>query len=351
MIEFEHSLFKILLLVAILSVKPPGRKWLPLVITAGLLLAFLPPPLSIPIPWNLLLGIIIPLLLWQNSRRIVTAQWSGRWKDVLMWIGSAILFTLVFWAFKELELFGAILFGLVSTSLIWGVGETENTTSIISLIGPFTLIFLLVEVEQMIQSPTHYIGGIFSGFFFGAIFASIAVLLSRNVNPRIKNWIPLIQIYLSYTVAYLTGVSAVAASLASVIVFVTVGLYIDLWPFKQVKPTPLNTWPGFIFILTVFILLGWESHIQPSNLFWLEVITGFVLSLMIAWVGKRLRLVTFPQSIPLWQIGLRVSLLLFPALLFWPGKIMEQPILLAYAFGTTVLSFVIARVILSYFFD
>ena len=74
MIEFEHSLFKLLLLVAVLSAKPPGRKWLPLVIAIGFLLALLPPPISIPIPWNIILGITIPLILWQNARRIIAAQ-------------------------------------------------------------------------------------------------------------------------------------------------------------------------------------------------------------------------------------------------------------------------------------
>jgi hypothetical protein len=351
MLEFEHSLFKLLLLVAVLSARPPGRRWLPFVIAGGLLLALLPPPLAIPIPWDLLLGLTIPLLLWQNSRRIITAQWTGKWKDFLIWIGSAILFALIFFAFKELELFGAILFGLVAASLIWSAGETERTASIVSLIGPFTLIFLLVEVEPMIQTPTQYIGGIFSGLSFGAVIALGAVFVSRKINPRARNWIALGQIYLSYTFASLADVSAIAASLASVIVFVTVGLYFDFWPFRRIAPSPLNTWPGFIFILVLFLLLGWQAHYPPSSLLWLEVAVGFALSMLIAWMGKRLRAGAFPQSLPLWRIGLRVSLLLFPALLIWPRQTLEQPILLAYAFGIAVINLVLARLSLNYFLD
>jgi hypothetical protein len=350
MVEFEHSLFKLLLLVAVLSARPPGRKWLPFVIGVGLLLALLPPPLSIPIPWSLFLGLTIPLLLWQNARRIITAQWSGRWSDVLIWIGSAVLFALVFFAFKELELFGAVLFGLVTASLIWSASETEREASMISLIGPFTLIFLLFEVEPMIQSPTQYAGGIFSGLSFGAVIAVLAVFLSRRADPKLRNWISLAQIYLAYLVADLIGVSAVAASLASVIVFVSVGLYFDLWPFQKIEPSPLNTWPGFVLILAVFLLLGLQAHYPPSSLLILEVAASFFLSMAVAWLGKRCVSDVFPQSLPLWPIGLRISLLLFPVLLIWPEQTLQQPILLAYAFGLAVIFLILTRITIDYFF-
>jgi hypothetical protein len=351
MIEFEYSLFKLLLLVAVLSARPPGRKWLPLVIAGGFLLAFLPPPVSLPLPWDLLFGLVIPLILWQNSRRIIKVQWSGRWKDVLVWIGSAVIFAVIFWGFKELGLYGAILFGLVTASMIWSVGETKSVNSIVSMIGPFTLIFLLLEVDSLIQTTTRYIGGIFSSLFFGTVIALGAVFLSQKVNTKTRNWITLGQIYLSYGFAAIMGGSVVAASLASVIVFVTVGLYIDLWPYKRVEPAPLNTWPGFIFIMVVFLLLGWQAHYPPSQMFFLEIAVGFVLSMVVAWFGQRLKLEAFPKSLPLWRIGLRATLLLFPALLFWPRQALDQPILLAYALGIAFINFVLVRLTLSYFFE
>lgn len=351
MLEFEHSLFKLLLLVAVLSSKPPGRKWLPFIITLGFLLAFLPPPVSIPIPWEALLGLSIPILFWQNSRRIITAQWAGRGKDFLIWVVSAILFALVFWTFKELEVYASVLFGLVAASLMWSVGESERKTSIVSMIGPFTLIFLLAEVEPMIQSPTLYLGGIFSGLFFGAVIALISVFLTRKIQPRFRNVIPILQIYLAYTLAYFAGVSAIAASLASVIVFVTVGLYIDLWPFKRIEPTPLNTWPGFFAVLVMFLLLGWQAHYPPSDYFWIEIVIGFVLSVVIALVGQRFGSEAFPTSIPMWRIGLRVSFLLFPALLIWPQQTLEEPMLIVYAFIIAIVNLLIAKVSLNYFLN
>ncbi len=350
MVEFEHSLFKLLLLVAVLSARPPGRKWLPIIIAGGLLLALLPPPISIQVPWELLLGLTVPLLLWQNARRIIAAQWIGKWKDVLVWVLAAALFALIFWGFKELHPPVAILFGLVAASLIWTAGETAATTSVISLIGPFTLIFLLSEVEPMIQSPSQYMGGIFSGIAVGAAFALVAIFLVRKTSLKLMDWVALGQIYLAYGFAYLNDISAVAASLASVITFVTVAVYLDLWPEDRVEPTPLNTWPGFIFILVLFMLLGWQAHYPLSSTIFLEVLVGFLLSICIVWIGQQMNLKAFCEDIPFWRIGLRVALLLFATLLIWPHQTLEQPILLIYAFGITLINLVIAKITLDYFF-
>lgn len=350
MVEFEHSLFKLLLLVAVLSARPHGRKWLPIIIAGGLLLALLPPPISIQVPWELLLGLTVPLLLWQNARRIIATQWIGKWKDILVWVVAAALFALIFWGFKELQLPVAILFGLVAASLIWSAGETAANTSVISLIGPFTLIFSLLEVEPMIQSPTQYMGGIFSGISVGVAVALLAIFVVRKTSIKLMNWIALGQIYLAYGFAYLNDISAVAASLASVITFVTVAVYLDLWPEDRVEPAPLNTWPGFIFILALFMLLGWQAHYPLSSTILLEVLVGFLLSICIVWIGQRMKLEAFCQDIPFWRIGLRVASLLFAALLIWPHQTLEQPILLVYAFGITLINLVISKITLDYFF-
>ena len=351
MIEFEHSLFKLLLLVAVLSAKPPGRKWLPLFIIGGLLLAFLPPAVPLTVPWDILLGLIIPLLLWQNARRIITAQWNISWKDIIVWLGTAVLFAIVFLSLKELKFFGAVLFGLITASTIWSTGETEETASIVSLIGPFTLIFLLAEVDPMILTGHQYFAGLFSGLSFGVGIALVAVYVSNKVNGKTRNWIAMGQIYLAYGFAYFMDSSAVVASLSSVIVYVTAGLYLNFWNYKRVQPTPLNTWPGLIFILVLFLFLGWQSHYPPSNMILVEAVIGFVLSLLIVWAGQRLRLKAFPQKTSIWRIVLKISPLLFTALLIWPRDTLQQPVLLAYAIGIAVLNLIVIRLTFNYFFE
>ncbi len=350
MIEFEHSLFKLLLLVAVLSAKPPGRKWLPFVIGGAFLLALLPPPVDIPVPWELLLGLAVPLLLWQNARRIIRAKWQNNWKDLVLWVASALLFATVFWVFKELEIASALLFGLIAASLIWSVGEDETNATMVSLIGPFTLIILLAEVDPFISTPSQYLGGVFSGLFFGALIAFLAVLLACKTAPQYRDWIAIGQIFLSYWVAVGTGVSAVAASLASTITFGTLGLYYKFWRYQRVTPTPLNTWPGFSIILATFLLLGWQGHYPPSRFVLVEVLVGFVVGFGIAWIGQRLDLAAFPHRLTLWRVGLRVSLLIFPALLIWPHQTMEQPQLLGYAIGIALINIVVARFTIDFFF-
>ena len=349
MIEFEIALFKILLLVAVLSSKPPGRKWALFVIAGGFLLALVPPPFDFPVPWEIVLGLTLPLLFWQNARRIVHARWAGQWKDLVIWVIAAVLFALILLTLKALALPGALLFGLVASSMIWSASENHRRNSVISLIGPFTLIFLLAEVEPLIQTPSQYIGGIFSGLFSGAMIAFGAVHAARKLNPKYRNWITLGQIYFAYGFALLAGISAVATSLASVITYATLGIYQGLWPRKQMTPAPLNSWPGFSLILALFLLLGWQAHYPPSNLVLFEALAGFGIGFIIAWVGQRLDLEPFSRSIALWRIGLRVSLLVFSALLIWPHETMTQPLLLAYAFGIAIVNLLAARVILDYF--
>lgn len=203
----------------------------------------------------------------------------------------------------------------------------------------------------MLQSPNQYLGGIFSGLFFGVIIALAAIYITRKSPPKARNWITLGQIYLTYSIAYFTGVSAVAASLASVIVYVAIGLSLDFWPHTRVQPTPLNTWPGFIFVLALFLVLGWQAHYPPSSRLLMEVAAGFVLSLAIAWTGQQFNLKAFPKDSPLWRIGLRVSLLLFPALLIWPRQTIQQPAQLAYAIGIAILLLVVVRLSLDFIFD
>jgi len=55
MIEFEHTIFILLLLSGVLNAKPPRQRWATLIIVVGVLLVFLPPARQIPIPWGMIL--------------------------------------------------------------------------------------------------------------------------------------------------------------------------------------------------------------------------------------------------------------------------------------------------------
>ena len=336
MIEFEHTIFVLLLLVCVLSAKPARQKLGIALIVLGILLVFIPPAQVFDVPWNLVLGLVIPLLLWQNIRRIVNADWGGR-NSVVLWAVSAPIFFLVFWIGGSSNWAGALLFGVVTASMVWRASEPENSTSYMSQIGPLALIFLLTEVEIAIQTPDHYLGGIFSGVFFGLLAASLGLYLLQKVKPNMHPWIGIGQVYLAYWFSFFVGGSAVTAAFVSVMIFVWVyQYYLDGFD-KESWPAPLNTWPGFGLILVLFLFLGWQSHQPVSPLLLIRVFVGSLVALSIILIGRHYQLAAFRDPKPFWLSGLRVTALIFPWLLVWPPDILNQPIQLAVAIGISIL--------------
>ncbi len=140
MIELEHTIFILLLLSGILNAKLPRPRWAILIILIGVLLAFISPAQVINVPWNLVIGLVIPLILWQNIRRIANADWRG-WKSVALWGISGLIFSFVLGFGGALNWPGAFLFGVIAASMIWRAGEPESRTSYISQVGTSHLDF------------------------------------------------------------------------------------------------------------------------------------------------------------------------------------------------------------------
>ncbi len=349
MVEFEHTLVILLLLVGVLNAKPPRQPWAIMIILIGVLLVFIPPAYTIKVPWELFLGLAIPLLLWQNIRRTVNADWQG-WKSATFWGISVLIFGFALWLGGALNWPGALLFGVIATSVIWRAGEPESGASYMSQVGPLTLIFLLTEVEAAIQSPNHYAGGIFSGAFFGMLTALFGLYLLKKTSPKLHAWIGIGQVYLAYWLSFVVGVSAVSAAFVSVMTFVWLNQYYQLGFHEKAPPTPLNTWPGFGFILVLFLLLGWQSHQPASPLLISKVIVGTLIGLSITLIGRQNKLTAFQNQKPFWISGLRVAALLFPALLIWPRNVLHQPIQLVAAIGITVLVIGMSYFGLSFYF-
>lgn len=330
MTEFEHSLFILLLLSGVMIAKPPQQRWGVLLILTGVVLVFIPPARSMQIPWELVLGLIIPLLLWQNVRRMVKANWRG-WNSVALWGATVLIFGLFLWLGGTVNLTGALLFGMITASMIWRAGEPENGSSYMSQVGPLTLIFLLTEVEAAIQLPNQYAGGIFSGAFIGIMAALLGAYLVRKAPEPWYPWICIGQVYAAYWFSYAVGVSAVSAAFISVLTYV-------LWSQSNPSilegrklPAPLNTWPGFSLVLALFLVLGWEAH-QPASILLIgEVVLGGLLGFGITWLGCRLNIPAFHQQKDYWWAGLRTAALLLPALLIWPRDLLQDPLILGAA--------------------
>ena len=349
MIDFEHTIFVLLLLTGVLNAKPPRQRWGMMIILVGILLVFLPPAQRINIPWNLVIGLVVPLLMWQNVQRIVTADWQG-WKSVVLWVISVFIFSLAIIFEGGLNWPGSLLFGVVAASMIWRAGEPEKSSSYMSQVGPLALVFLLTEVEAVIQSPNQYMGGIFSGASFGVITALIAIQLLQNTPSRYHSWIGIGQSYLAYWFSFYAGVSAVAAVLVSIMVFFWLNQYSKFGTYITDPAAPLNTWPGFGLILALFLLLGWQGHQPVSTIIILEVFAGALAGLSIIWLGRKLDIPAFQNEGSLLLAALRTGLLLFPALLLWPRDILAQPVLLAAALGLAVMVIGLSYMALLFYF-
>lgn len=349
MLDSEHTIFMLLLLSGILNAKPPRQRWAILLVLIGFLLIFLPPAQQLLLPWDMILGIVIPLLLWQNVRRIINSGWRG-WGSVIFWGITVLILSLAVLFISALDWSGALLFGVIVASMIWRTGESDVESSYMSQMGTLTLIFLLAEVEGAVQSPNYFLGGIFSGAFFGMMIALSSLYLLRKVSPSFYSWICIGQVYAAYWLSYFIGVSAVTAALLSVITFVWFNQYRQFDFRVKNLPAPLNSWLGFSGVLGLFLLLGWQAHQAVSVLLVTEVIAGTLLGLVIIWLGRKWDIPAFHKERPYWMAGARIALLLFSALLLWPRTNLYQPIQLAVAIGLSVLVIGLAHMGLSFYY-
>jgi hypothetical protein len=216
----------------------------------------------------------------------------------------------------------------------------------VSQIGPLTLIFLLVETAPQVETPNRYLGGVASGLALGISIAAAATWLVGRVTSRWQNAIALGQVYLAFAIGTALEISAVAAALASVVGYFIFAMRSNLWEGGKMRPAPLNSWPGFLALLTVFIVLGWQIHHPFSALVAVEVLVGIIIGLICATVGRRLGIPVFLTSGSITVASSRVALLVLAALLLWPREDLLGPLPVALAVAAAAVTLFIATSVL-----
>ncbi len=281
----EHGIYMLLLLVGILIAQPPRPKLALTLIVVGVLLAFIPPVVSLPVPWDVSLALTIPLLLWQNGRRLVEMRWRWDRLEMSLWALTVVGLAAVLVSDVNITWLGALLFGLIVASMLWRAMEPDHKSGFISHIGPLTLVVLLVEIAPTVETPDRYVGGLFSGAAFGIVISFLAFRLARRVAPRWQELIAIGQVYLAYGLGLIGDSSSVTAALLSVMVYIGSGIHFGLWKDGRITPAPTDTWPGFGLLLILFLFLGWETHRPLTAWLVLEITLGIAVGLIIALIG------------------------------------------------------------------
>ena len=157
MIELEHTLIMLLLLINLLRTRPgihPSLRWL---VVGVILLAFIAPSIPLSLPWDLFAALFIPVLLWQSAQRLGNASWFSGSRDFVVWLVLTVGITAVISLTGGLPLTSAVLFGLLAASFVWNTINLEKKETLLGHIGVLTLVFLLTGMEAAIEAPGNFL--------------------------------------------------------------------------------------------------------------------------------------------------------------------------------------------------
>jgi hypothetical protein len=347
MAGYEHALF-LLLLLGFLLRNLQGRHPISLyLMVGGLLLVLLPPIVSVKIPWNLILAFVLPWILWRNSRNWLQIARNFPRKEICLWLITALSLVLIVVFIGNIAWFRAIFFGIVAASLLWQVSNRGEISNPLEVIGPLTLVFLLVETSLPVDAPALYFGSLFSGAGIGIALVILSIAVVKKVPPKYESWILLGQVYLAYWIALALNASPIAAVLISVVVFAEFH-YTHLEGKEAIMASArLDDRLPFFILLTLFIFTAWQTH-QPLTLIqWFEVILGLCTGLLVALLGQRIGLPRFEHLSSNWRSALKLGLFLFGILILWPRGSELRPLLIWVALGLAVFLPVLSAILLA----
>jgi hypothetical protein len=351
MAGYEHALFLLLLLGFLLRDLQGRHKSNLYFIVGGLLLVLLPPFISVKIPWDLILALVLPWIFWQSAWNWLHISWKFPIREITLWILTAFCLGLITVFIGDLPIIRAIFFGIVAASMFWQMSSRGEISNLLEVIGPLTLVFLLVETSIPLEDPKLYFGSLFSGAGVGIILAIISIALIKKVPSKYESWILFGQVYLAYWIAFALKTSPIAAVLISVIVFVEFHYTQSAGKEATITPTRLNNRLPFFILLALFIFTAWQSH-QPVTLIqWFEVVLGLCVGFLVALIGQRSGVPRFEFLSSNWRSVLKLGTFLFGILLLWPRGSELKPLLIWVALGLAVFLPVLSAILLAALHD
>ena len=347
MAGYEHALF-LLLLLGFLLYDLHGRHQSSIyLIAGGLLLVLLPPVVSVKIPWDLILALVLPWILWQKARNWLHIAWKFPVREISLWIMTAICLGLITIFIGNLPLIRGTFFGIVAASMFWQMSSRGEISNPLEVIGPLTLMFLLVETSIPLGEPRLYFGSLFSGAGVGIVLAVISIALIKKVSSKYESWILLGQVYLAYWIALALKTSPIAAVLISVIVFVEFHYTQREGKEATITPARLDNRLPFFILLVLFIFTAWQTHQPVSLIQWFEVFLGLCIGLLVAIIGQRIGVARFEHLSSNWRSALKLGIFLFGILLSWPRGSELGLLLIGVALGLAVFLPVLSAILLA----
>lgn len=339
MIVLEHTLVILLLLVGLLNARPNLPRFARWAITIALALVLVVPAAPLALPWEWLSALIIPLLLWQISRRLTEARPAVPLKDLLIWLGVTLGIGGILFLTSELTLAGSMMFGVLAAGMIWRGVEDDRRPTVLSQVGPLALAFLLAEIAPAVEAPGRYASALLIGAGVGAALGYLGVQAAQRLKSA--GWVAIVslgQVYLAYWTALAFGVSGVAAALMSVGVYVAYGTKRGLWPGGEIRPKPLDSPPVFILAVLALAFFAWQTHVPITSLLILEIVLVLAFTVLVIRIGRSLKVEPFQAQGSYSRLILPVGFLLAPALLLWPRAALLDPLPLMIALATAALA-------------
>ena len=347
MAGYEHALFLLLLLAFLLRDQENRHKSSLYFVVGGLLLVLLPPVISIKVPWSLILALVLPWILWQSALNWLNIKWKFPGREISLWIITAICLGLITVFIGDLPLLRGTFFGIVAASMFWQMSSRGEISNPLEVIGPLTLVFLLVETSIPLGEPRLYFGSLFSGAGVGIVLAVISIALIKKVPLKYEGWILLGQVYLAYWIALTLKTSPIAALLIGVIVFVEFHYTQPEGNEAPITPARLDKRLPFFILLVLFIFTAWQIHQPVSLIQWFEVFLGLCIGLLVAIIGQRIGVPRFEHLSSNWRSALKLGIFLFGILLLWPRGSELGLLLIWVALGLAVFLPVLSAILLA----
>jgi len=330
-LDVEHALTLLLLLVGLLSIEGRQRRFVPWVILAGIIIAWVTPIHTIEPAWPVLTAILVPILMWHVALRIATARFVWTWRRGLSWLMIAGLFGAALYVSGSQDIGSTILLSVVAVSLIWQIRERSSDRTYLSGFGLLAVALLLAEVDLTLHSVGTWLGTLLSGAGFGLVLGVAAVSIAKRLaSSEARNWFFLGVAYVAYLAGVLLDISGIALTLMTGLVAAIYGWHAGVWPGKDSLPSPLNRVWAFWILAGAWLLLGWQAHVPLTA----ARVAGIGFSLIAVAVGVVAArwLVPPPEGETrspwrrLWLKERRVFLLVGGKLLLWSPDVTLEPL-------------------------